>query len=78
LGVRLSTLNKWVQKHQYDGLMSGTHENVEKENERLREEVCLLREEREVLTKGGDLLCRSKPMKFAFIDRKATVTRPIR
>ena len=29
--------------------MSGPHEDVEKENERLRKEVRLLREEREVL-----------------------------
>ena len=52
LGVGLSTLNKWVQKHQYDDLMSGPHEGVEKENERLRKEVRLLREEREVLKKA--------------------------
>jgi len=31
--------------------MSGPHEDVEKENERLRKEVRLLREEREVLKK---------------------------
>ena len=48
LGVGLWTLNKWVQKHQYDDLMSGPHEDVGKENERLRKEVRLLREEREV------------------------------
>ena len=45
LGVGLSTLNKWVQKHQHDDLMSGPHEDVEKENKRLRKEVRLLREE---------------------------------
>ena len=45
LGVKLSTLNKWVQQHQYDDLMSGPHEDVEKENRRLRKEVRLLREE---------------------------------
>jgi transposase len=44
LGVGLSTLNKWAQKHQYVDLMSGPHEDVEKENERLRKEVRLLRE----------------------------------
>jgi transposase len=49
LGVGLSTLNKWVQQHQHDDLMSGPHEDVEKENTRLRNEVRLLREEREVL-----------------------------
>ena len=49
LGVGLSTLNKWVQQHQHEDLMSGPHEDVEKENTRLRKEVRLLREEREVL-----------------------------
>jgi transposase len=53
LGVGLSTLNKWVQKHQHDDLMSGPHEEVEKENKRLRKEVRLLREEREILKKGA-------------------------
>ena len=47
LGVGLSTLNKWVQQHQHDDLMSGPHEDVEKENTRLRKKVRLLREERE-------------------------------
>ena len=49
LGVALSTLNKWVQRHQHDDLMSGPHENVEKENDRFRREVRLLKEEREIL-----------------------------
>ena len=49
LGVGLSTPNKWVQKHQHDDLMSGPHEDVEKENTRIHKEVRLLREEREVL-----------------------------
>jgi hypothetical protein len=39
-------------KHQHDDLMSGPHEDVEKENERLRKKVRLLREDREVLKKG--------------------------
>ena len=68
LGVGLSTLNKWVQKHQHDDLMSGPHEDVEKENERLRKEVRLLREEREVLKKAAIFFARPKPMRFAFID----------
>jgi transposase len=53
LGVGLSTLNKWVQKHQHEDLMSGPHEDVEKENSRLRKEVRLLREEREILKKAA-------------------------
>ena len=52
LGVGLSTLNKWVQQQQHDDLMSGPHEDVEKENTRLRNKVRLLREEREVLKKA--------------------------
>ena len=53
LGVGVSMLNKWVQQHQHDDLMSGPHEDVEKENTRLRKEVRLLREEREVLKKAA-------------------------
>jgi len=52
LGVGLSTLNKWVQRHQHDDLMSGPHQDVEQENARLRKEVRLLREEREILKKA--------------------------
>jgi len=53
LGVGLSTLNKWVQRHRHDDLMSGPHDDVEKENARLRKEVRVLREEREVLKKAA-------------------------
>lgn len=52
LGVGLSTLNKWVQKHQHDDLISGPHDDLEKENARLRKENRILREEREVLKKA--------------------------
>ena len=51
LGVGLSTLKKWVQQHQQDDLMSGPHDDVEKDNTRLRKEVRLLHGEREVLKK---------------------------
>ena len=49
LGVGVSTLNKWVQQHQHENLMSGLREDVEKENTRLRKENRLLHEEREIL-----------------------------
>ena len=52
LGVGLSTVNKWVQKHQHDDLMSGPHDDLEKENARLRKENRILKEEREVLKKA--------------------------
>ena len=45
LGIGLSTLNKGVQQHHHHDLMSGPHEDVEKENARLRKELRLLREE---------------------------------
>ena len=45
LGVGLSTLNKWVQRHQQDDLMSGPLEGIGKETSRLRKKVRLLREE---------------------------------
>jgi hypothetical protein len=47
--------------------MSGPHEDVEKENTRLRKENRLLREEGNI-KKGQHLLCRPKSMRFAFID----------
>ncbi len=53
LGGGLSAPNKWVHKHQHDDLMSGPHEDAERENARLRKEVRLLREEREVLKKAA-------------------------
>ena len=62
LGVGLSTLNKWVQHHQHDDLMSGSHEDVEKENTRLRKEVRLLREEREVLKKAAIFFAGQSPL----------------
>ena len=49
LGGGQSTLRKWDQQHQHVDLMSGLHDDVEKKNTRLRKEVRLLREEREVL-----------------------------
>ena len=60
LGVGVSTLNKWVQKYQHDDLMSGPHEDVEKENTRLRKENHLLREEREVLKKATIFFAEQK------------------
>ena len=35
----MTTLNKWVQKHRHDDLMAGLHDDIEKENARLRKEA---------------------------------------
>ena len=69
-----------MHEREHDDLMLGPHEDVEKENARLRKEVRVLREEREVLKKAaihcpaGECaaiterdLCRSKSVRFAFI-----------
>ena len=53
LGVGLSTPNNRVQQHQHHDLMSGPHEDVERENTQLCKEVRLLREESEVLKKAA-------------------------
>ena len=63
LSVGLSALNKWFQKYQHDDLMSGPHEDLEKENAHRHKEIRLLREKREVFEKatiflpGVDEIC---------------------
>ena len=52
LGVGLSTHNRWVSEERNTELLSGPHDDLEKENARLRKEVKLLREEREILKKA--------------------------
>ena len=61
LGVGLSTLNKWVQQHQqhqqhqHDDLMSGPHEDLEKENTRLRKKSTAAARGEGSAKKGGNL-----------------------
>jgi|TARA_R110002126_G_scaffold229244_1_gene373640 transposase len=45
----------WAQKHQHDDLMSDLPEDVEKQSERLRNDVRLLREEKNVLKSRSGL-----------------------
>lgn len=52
LGIGFSTLNKWVAQHKHDDLMSGPHDDVQKELTRLRKENRILKEEREILKKA--------------------------
>ena len=52
LGIGMSTLNKWVSQHKHDDLMSGPHDDVQKELARLRKENRILKEEREILKKA--------------------------
>lgn len=53
LGVGKSTLGKWRRQFAEDDLLSGPHEDVEKELARLRKENELLRQERDLLKKAA-------------------------
>ncbi len=52
LGIGFSTLSNWVQSMRQEGLSSAPQEDLAKENERLRREVRLLKEERDLLKKA--------------------------
>ena len=52
LGVGMSTLNKWVTAHRDMDVVSKEDLDLAKENDRLRREVRLLKEEREILKKA--------------------------
>ena len=48
LGIGMSTLNKWITVHRDTGLVSKKDLDLAKENDLLRREVQLLREERKI------------------------------
>ena len=52
LGIGLSTLGKWITSHKDRELMSGPHDDKDKELARLRKENRTLREERDILKKA--------------------------
>ena len=52
LGVGMSTLNKWITAHGDTDVVSREDLDLAKENDRLRREVRLLKEEREILKKA--------------------------
>ena len=49
LGVGMSTLNKWITAHRDTDVVSKEGLDLAKENDRLRREIRLLKEEREIL-----------------------------
>ena len=51
LGVGLSTLNKWVNAHRDTDVVSAEDRELARENERLRREIRILKEERDILKK---------------------------
>ena len=52
LGVGMSTLNKWTTAHRDTDIISKEDLDLAQENERLRREIRLLKEEREILKKA--------------------------
>ena len=52
LGIGLSTLMRWKRRYYEADLLSGPHDDVEKELSRLRRENELLRQERDLLKKA--------------------------
>jgi transposase len=52
LGVRMSTLNKWITAHQDTDVVSKEDLGLAQENDRLRRENPILKEERDVLKKA--------------------------
>ena len=56
LGIGMSTLNKWITVHRDTGLVSKKDLDLAKENDLLRREVRLLKEERKILKKAPSSL----------------------
>ena len=52
LGVGMSTLNKWSMAYRDTDVVSKEDLDLAEENERLRREIRLLKEEREILKKA--------------------------
>lgn len=51
LGVGMSTLNKWITAHRDMDVVSKEDVSLARENDRLRREVRILKEERDILKK---------------------------
>ena len=51
LGVGMSTLNKWITAHRDTDVVSNEDFGLAQENDRLRREVRILKEERDILKK---------------------------
>ena len=51
LGIGMSTLNKWITAHRDTDVVSKEDLWLAQENEQLRREVCILKEERDILEK---------------------------
>jgi len=55
LGIGMSTLNKWITAHRDTDVVLKEDMSLAKENDRLRREIRLLKEEREILKNRSGL-----------------------
>ena len=68
LGGGFSTLNKWVSAHRDTDVLSAEDRDLARENERLRREVRILKEERDILT--PPVLREPIAVRFRFVEEK--------
>lgn len=61
LGVGKSTLGKWVAQYRPYELMAAPQADLARENERLRLENRILKEERDILKKATQFFASQKP-----------------
>jgi transposase len=61
LGVDFSTLGKWVSEHHLADISIAPQADLAKENERLRHENRVLREEREISKRVTQFFASQKP-----------------
>ena len=61
LGVGMSTLNKWITQHRDTDVVSKEDLGLALENDRLRRENRILKEEREILKKATVFFASQKP-----------------
>lgn len=60
LGIGMSTLNKWITAHRDTDVVSKEDLWLAQENEQLRREVCILKEERDILKKATQFFASQK------------------
>ena len=61
LGVGMSTLNKWITAPRDTDVISKDDLSLAQENDRLRREVRILKEERDILKKATQFFASQKP-----------------
>jgi transposase len=61
LGVGKSTLSKWLSQYRPSDLVSAPQADLARENERLRLENRVLKEERDILKKATQFFAKERP-----------------